>query len=126
MQVFSKTAENRSKRGYAAMKTTMPCLGCLSLMFLLLCGCTLSGPQTHSDRDRAPAAALTAYSYQSLATYPVIAHQLHGEEAPIVRWIDTDGDGVSNYRLLCTFENGRLRVNKVVPDMSFRKRFRQS
>jgi hypothetical protein len=124
MQVFSQTAENSSKRGYAAMKTKMPSLGCLSLMLLLLCGCTLSGFPTHSDR--APAATFTVHSYQSLATYPVIAHQLRGEEAPIVRWIDTDGDGVSNYRLLCTFENGRVRVKKVVPDVSFRKRFRQS
>jgi len=108
------------------MKITIPCLACLSLMPLLLFGCTSYGIETHSNRDLAPATALSASSYQSLATYPVIAHQLRGEEAPIVRWIDTDSDGVSNYRLLCTFENGRVRVNKVVPDVSLRKRFRQS
>ena len=108
------------------MKTTMPNLACLSLTLILMFGCTSSGLETHSNRDRAPAADLSAYDYQTLAAYPVIAHQLRGEEAPIVRWIDTDGDGVSNYRLLCTFVNGRLRVNKVVPDVSFRQRFRPS
>jgi hypothetical protein len=107
------------------MKTTILCLACLSLMLILPSGCTLSGFETNPNRDLAPAAELT-YSYESLASYPVIAHQLWGEEAPIVRWIDTDGDGVSNYRLLCTFVDGRLRVDKVVPDVSFRKRFRQS
>ena len=74
------------------MKITMPCLACLTLMSLLLFGCTSYGLETHSNRDLAPAAALSASSYQSLATYPVIAHQLRGEEAPIVRWIDTDSE----------------------------------
>lgn len=108
------------------MKITTPRLVCLLLMLLLLSGCSASGLEPLSGRDHPQAAFLRADSCQSMAAYPVIAHQLRGAEAPIVRWIDTDGDGVSNYRLLCTFENGRVRVNKVVPDVTFRQRFRQS
>lgn len=108
------------------MTIAKPCCVGLLLMTVLLaaCGTPVVGPGS------SPAGAQAAHSDPreegAWASYPVIAHQLRAAEAPIVRWIDTDGDGVSNYRLLCTFEEGRVQIKKVVPDASLRQRFRQA
>lgn len=108
------------------MKT--PTFGALCLLFMtaVITACAASNPSVGMDQARMqphPHVDATAVAWSA---YPIIAHQLRSDEAPIVRWIDTDADGVSNYRLLCTFEDGRVRVKQVIPDVTFRKRFRQA
>ena len=108
------------------MTITKPCCVGLLLTTVLLAACGTPAARLDSNAARLQAAATDVRKNETWAAYPVLAHQLRGEEAPIVRWIDTDGDGVSNYRLLCTFEEGRVQVKKAVPDASLRQRFRQA
>lgn len=108
------------------MPINKPCLACLLLPLLMLAGCAAAGVPMKAVPGAADTDGALIEDPQALAACPVIAHQLRGGDAPIVRWIDTDGDGVSNYRLLCIFEAGRVQVKKVVPDASFRQRFRQA
>ena len=108
------------------MTVTKPCWIGLLLIALFIGACKTSDVHLSSSSARLQGPRPEVRNNETWAAYPVLAHQLRGEEAPIVRWIDTDGDGVSNYRLLCTFENGRVQVKKVVPDASFRQRFRQA
>lgn len=100
---------------------------CLLLLAGLLTACAIPA------EDRANSICLKPSSAPSVpdrridwSAYPIMAHKLNGEEAPIVRWIDTDGDGVSNYRLLCTFENGRVRVNKAIRDKTFMQKYKKA
>ena len=101
------------------------CVGLL-LTTVLLAACGTPSVGLGSSTAGPQAAKPDVRKEETWASYPVLAHQLRGKEAPIVRWIDTDGDGVSNYRLLCTFEEGRVQVKKAVPDASLRQRFRQA
>jgi hypothetical protein len=99
----------------------------LLLMPILCTACATSNMKRQADlTDQGPKATSEfAECQESWTNYPIIAHKLRSEEAPIVRWIDTDGDGISNYRLLCTFENGRVQVKSALPDTSFRPKFMQ-
>ena len=103
------------------------CMMSLLLMPILFTACATSGMKLEAGlTDQRPKAiSELAECHESWTNYPIIAHKLRSAEAPIVRWIDTDGDGVSNYRLLCTFENGRVQVKSALPDTSFRPKFMQ-
>jgi len=107
---------------------SLPLVVCLLVMFTLPTACATSPTElsSPSSREGSQTDLADVEETERWLAYPIIAHLLRGEEAPIVRWIDTDGDGVSNYRLLCTFENGRVQVRKVVVDRSFKQKFNQA
>lgn len=103
------------------------CMTNLLLMPILFTACATADMKLEADQnDQGPKVrSELAECHESWTNYPIMAHKLRSEEAPIVRWIDTDGDGISNVRLLCTFENGRIQVKSVLPDTSFRQKFVQ-
>ena len=103
------------------------CMMSLLLMPILSTACATADMKLEADQNDQGSKLESELTecHESWTNYHVIAHKLRSEEAPIVRWVDTDGDGISNYRLLCTFENGRVQVKSVLPDTSFRQKFIQ-